>query len=542
MCAGSIGSAQIKCKFNAILEDGIRISELGGGNLKRISRALILALTLMCLSAPARAQQEDPTTPGTLRFQVSDTWRFGDGSRIGLFTEVNGKRIFHGYCESLAKGYTSSAPRNSSCDPADYRVKIFPSVELVAPVCEELKSFCLDSVHAVVNGSKISGRSVGYISDSRVEAIPKFGIPSGRSSSIWQIPGVTHSGGSDYYQVKLDLIANVGLWFYIIDGRLGERRPLEITNFELVIRPVTLTRIDDSTSAVLCGECDMPESATFQADAFLNHDILGMKWFYSRILDAEVAISKALGNQYKYSISGRPMPLQTLDARKNYSDAPEGLIQVHTRGLDCYATAPTSNCWRKIINGNRPWEAEELLAAWRPVLNDAATEIVSQWFIRSNYQDSGQWFSDMKFFRCSPKDRAAGIVTSNALMTTGSIPEYKNGSLNYKVSSLHWEKDGVTPYRGYYEFVMDEKLARCLFNLPSVPISAKITVRGGSETSDVETNVLGNKRGQLRFIAANFSYSSKIISVSFTPRGYKLCTRGSVVRYIKSAKCPAGFR
>lgn len=512
-------------------------------SMKRLSLLSVVAIFLSVFSAPAHSQQISPAPPGTLRLMVFDTWRLHDGSTIRLFTETNGQRKFHGNCQTLAPGYKSSGPLNSSCDPSDYRVKVIPSVDLVAPVCTDVKSFCLESVKAEVKGATTKAKLIGYASDSRVDAVPKFGIPSGRSSSIWQIPGVLHSGGSDYYQVKLDLIANVGLWFYLINGRLGENRPLEITNFDLRIRPANLARPDDATSAILCDECDMPTSARLQVNALLNHDILGMKWFYSRIKNADVSITKTRGNQYRYAISGNPMPLQTVDARKPFSESPRALVELHKKlNNGCTETSKTNSCWGIVVNGNRPWEAEELLNAWKPVVSDSATKTTSQWFIRSNYQDSGQWFNDMAFYRCAPKDKPAGIVTSNALMTTGSIPEYKAGSLNYKVSSLHFEEDKVTPYKGFYEFVMDEKLARCLFKFPAAPISAKITVTGAGGDVEIESVTANNSNGKMRFVASNFGYSSKTIAISFAPKGYKVCVRGASSIFAKGTTCPKGFK
>lgn len=511
--------------------------------MRRISFAFLTFFALGFATIPATAQQVTPIPPGTLRLQVSDSFRMGDGSRIGLYTETNGVLKFHGNCETLADGYVSTAPLYSSCDPSDYRVKVVPSIELVAPVCRDIKSYCLENARVTLAGAEIKARFIGYQSDSRVIGIEKYGIPSGRSSSIWQFPGVLHSGGSDYYQIKLDLIAGVGRWFYLQGGKLGEDRPAEITSFELRIRPVQLVDPADAKSAMVCDSCNIPTDANFQVNAILNHDVLGMKWFYSRIRNADVDITKVQGNQYRYSISGNPMPLQLVDGRMSFSEAPKPLVALHTkRNPGCRPTSQTNSCWAYVVNGNRPWEAEELLAAWRPVLKDSATQTISQWFIRSNYQDAGQWFNDMDFYRCAPKDKAAGVVTSNALMTTGSIPALKTGVLNYQVSSLHFEEDQQTVFKGFYEFVMDEKLARCLFKFPAVPISAKITVTGSAGNEDVETVVSGVGQGKMRFVASNFTYSTKTVSIKFVPKGYKLCAKGSKALYTKSVKCPKGFR
>lgn len=517
------------------------IHERSQAMIKKLAWVVGLTLLAGLFSIPSNANELNE--PGLVRFQVFDTWRNGDGSRIGLFSETNGVKKYHGNCETLAPGYKSTGPLFSSCNPRDYKVKLVPSVDLVAPVCDGGKEYCLESVHATAGGNTLKGQFIGYLNpSSTVKAVPKFGIPDGASSSIWRIPGQMHSGGSDYYQVKLDMIANVGLWFYILRGELGEGRPLEITNFDLRIRPVTMSDPTDATSATLCEQCSMPSEATFRVNALMNHDILGMKWFYSRITNADVKITKIQGGQYRYAISGKPMALQVMDARASYSAAPKAVIDLHiARNKNCKEQS-VRGCHWAVVNGNRPWEAEEMLAAWRPVVGDSATRTVNQWFIRSNYQDAGQWFNDRDFYRCAPKDKAAGFVTSNALMTTGSIPSYRAGTLDYKVSSLHFEEDGVTPYKGFYEFAMDEKLARCLFKFPAVPISARITVRGTTGDTDVETVVAGNTNGMMRFVAANFGYSNKTISVRFEPKGFKTCVKGSSVRYVKSSKCPAGFK
>lgn len=144
-----------------------------------------------------------------------------------------------------------------------------------------------------------------------------------------------------------------------------------------------------------------------------------------------------------------------------------------------------------------------------------------------------------------------GMVTTNAPLFDSDMPKYINGYLDYKVSGLHFGPDGKTPNTGTYTLAVPSALARCVYGLSNLPISASISVFGeGGETRVATTTVNESADGILTVSAKGFTFSSPTVRVKFLqgPKLSKLtkitCVKGKVVKVVTgpSAKCPSGFK
>jgi hypothetical protein len=172
-------------------------------------------------------------------------------------------------------------------------------------------------------------------------------------------------------------------------------------------------------------------------------------------------------------------------------------------------------------------------------MKDKASSNQTLWAMRTAYPG----FSGAeRFFQCAPEDRAAGISTTNAMIFTGTIPQYKGGFFSYDVAGLHYEPDGTTKFLGQYEMAMDEQLARCMFGFPRTPLSATVNVINRDGTKAIATTTVGVKNKQLRLSANNFTFSRKTIQVQLKAKGHATCVRGDTVRYVKGTRCPGGFK
>ena len=109
-----------------------------------------------------------------------------------------------------------------------------------------------------------------------------------------------------------------------------------------------------------------------------------------------------------------------------------------------------------------------------------------------------------------------GIVTTNSVAYSAGPPEYKDGSLNYQVSSPHFNPDGTTPFKGTYNLVMRSDVARCIYGFSKAPIKASISVLSSEGANDVATTVANEKDGWLYLSANNFQFSSPTIKVKLT--------------------------
>jgi precorrin-6B methylase 2 len=94
-------------------------------------------------------------------------------------------------------------------------------------------------------------------------------------------------------------------------------------------------------------------------------------------------------------------------------------------------------------------------------IKDKATVLTSQWRVRT--------LSNSEMFSAGSciKDATGvtGIVTTNSLLYSEGPPTFntETKTLNYKVASPHYEKDGVTEFKGTYNLTVRDDIAECLY-------------------------------------------------------------------------------
>ena len=187
------------------------------------------------------------------------------------------------------------------------------------------------------------------------------------------------------------------------------------------------------------------------------------------------------------------------------------------------------------------------MAAIAPLVGNKAAASSSTWSMRtlSNAEMNGA----NKCFTKTPGLK--GIVTTNSTAYSAGPPEFKDGSLNYQVSSPHFNSDGVTPFKGNYNLVMRSDVARCIYGFSSAPIQATISVLSSEGTADVSTSVTSEKNGWLALSANNFQFSAPIIQVKLTQAVTAntkaalkkiTCIKDKVSKVVTTPTCPAGYK
>jgi precorrin-6B methylase 2 len=125
------------------------------------------------------------------------------------------------------------------------------------------------------------------------------------------------------------------------------------------------------------------------------------------------------------------------------------------------------------------------LKLWTNFIKDKATVLTSQWRVRT--------LSNSEMFSAGSciKDATGvtGIVTTNSLLYSEGPPTFntETKTLNYKVASPHYEKDGVTEFKGTYNLTVRDDIAECLYGF-SDTLAAPSTVYA-EETEYTEPDV-----------------------------------------------------
>jgi hypothetical protein len=194
---------------------------------------------------------------------------------------------------------------------------------------------------------------------------------------------------------------------------------------------------------------------------------------------------------------------------------------------------------------------------FRKVVGDKTTEQTTYWSVAST-----TWTSQNKCLADSK--RVLGIVTTNAMGYDGTAPKFEDGTLNYRVTGLHYGADGKTLNLGTYDLLLRSDAARCLYGFSNAPISASVSITSGDGAQNVATTVVSEKDGWLKLQAAGFTFSEKTIrlkldqakqeeAVTPTPAATPsaavkkvliTCVKGKTVRKVTAVKpkCPAGFK
>jgi len=199
---------------------------------------------------------------------------------------------------------------------------------------------------------------------------------------------------------------------------------------------------------------------------------------------------------------------------------------------------------------------------WRLYLKDIASQSTTSWGIEST-----TWSSDNSCLR--DKTRVLGIVATNAMGYDGSVPKFEDGSLNYRVTGLHYGTDGKTLNLGTYDLLLRSDAARCLYGFSNAPVSASVSITSGDGSQNVATTVVTEKDGWLKLQAAGFTFSEKTIRLKLnqeaaapaptptaepTPTASAApvvakkttiqCVKAKVVKKVTAVKpkCPAGYK
>ena len=524
----------------------------------------LLTVTLIAAAAPAQAGNDtswiplgaDFRSPGLHGFAFSDqtplTWQFSvlqGGSGKGMVV-----------CTSTS---------DTNCSGADFFK--FNSVLKVCSSASELN--CIAGVSAqdssITDGT---GTFSKYTITNHLNAYPediKAEIPAGGMPSIWSIPSAPHASGSDYAVVAV--IAGDST-------KNGQANSISNT-MQLSLIPVTLKDFGKGQQSIAEGwsqakpgifydycttwqqtptnsgadcnhvngpACILPtveQGVCYAEEAFGKIQKFNVQlrlrsepngWMHGRMIDPSISITPnpSGGTNLSVTAGASTVPMVYQDAQWNtLSD------EIKNLWVECFKDQRlcASSGWYR--EGPIPPKFETLntlegqaktnillymygfgdlplriMAAISPLIGNKSSALSNTWSMRTltNQEMSGA----NSCFTKSPGLK--GIVTTNSTAYSAGPPEFKDGTLNYQVSSPHFNPDGTTPFKGNYNLVMRSDVARCIYGFSSAPINASISVVSSEGSADVATTVAAEKDGWIALSANNFQFSAPTIQVKFT--------------------------
>jgi hypothetical protein len=452
--------------------------------------------------------------------------------------------------------------------------------------CSEQNSIgCTVEVYAISKtGEKLPAK---FIRSVAVSPLSDFSqsianrLPQGAGvGGIWQIPGLNHGGGSDFYAVQNRLAGwTQGNGVFNLD-----RAQFQISAFTTVSGDFKPSIIEVAAGKVAFSgrediACVMQETGTCFKRSSLPPDYrFGMKvrvprtlsgWFHGRISKPEFTItntnSTAPGT-FEYQIEANPVRVPIMSKIIPQSSWSKDFID--------YAREqwPMSHAGDILQPGNNGKLALELSRRFLPMIQDKATGSDDFWLIKSldSWRDGKTDETvDPRTRECAADPlKVSGVVTTNAMVYSQGPPVYneKEQSLDYKVLSPHFDEAGKENF-GTYDLLIDGKVARCIYGFSNAPVKAQIEVLSDTGEAKIATTVLAEKDPWIYLSANGFSFSQPTVRVRLSqekpavlpveppkvavepvakpaPKKSIICVKGKVTKKVTSAKpkCPAGWK
>lgn len=506
--------------------------------------------------------------------------------------------------------YVCHSTSDRNCEnPTNYEyVSILPNCDM------KIKSNCIEEFLAIdKDGKVLNPKFLSYTTNNQPDIFKgdsKFGIPNPAMPGIWNIPGAEHAAGNQY-------VVNIGVAGTTqVRGGVSIDQTLfaSVTAVQRISNPGILNgsashlqcfggqAAGTSTPNANCSigstprnadyKCEFdlfdspeclapqafPEGIKFKVSILLENEPAG--WIHGRMNDPQISITKQ-GSQTLISVEAAPTKVPVVFTSNLWSELTQKERDFwiyrdqcqHGGSVDC----GTPGNWGPVgtydqINlpsidkqslfttyqgyGETPLKA---ISAFAERVSEKSVAEPSRWSFHT--LPSGQLANSNSCIKNG--EGVKGIVTTNSTAYSAGPPQFTDSSLQYKVASMHFTKDGSV-FKGTYNLIIRKDVARCLYGFTSAPISAKIQILSETPEATVATTTFTEK-GNWDYLSANgFTFSSPIIKVTLkqdkaTPsEGDKpqdqlgkpgkeisiICSRGKSRKTVTSIKpkCPAGYK
>ncbi|MEY4291585.1 MAG: hypothetical protein RL130_1527 [Actinomycetota bacterium] len=504
-------------------------------------------------------------TQGEL-FDDLDTWS-GSPSQLQI-----------GYDDYLKLGFRNSVLCTSTKDD-NCKDALSIGVRAYLPRCVTASDqYCVEEFFAIKNGERINGVYKQQYPVQRLkgqfDAEPNLELPAGLAATLWQLPGITHAGGSDIFRVNAQLFGNLSrkqltdpfgkfdayqVWSSInavteIDfpgTRAGGASDLGGGQGVPMVTPSGQhCVVPDENKCLIAWPLD--ESISLGMTLRMAHPISG--WLHGRFDRPDVKTETTKDGKFHITFLGTPMKVPTVYAsipwaeatsafKKRFGDMPSGSVGEGGATASHYENAGRNQSSQQMVDD---------LNLWLPIIKDKASATPTYWMVRTttNAETNKQF--------CLKPGFVNGVVTTNATAYTSGAPYFNEQyqSLDYKVASPHFDAKGNVNI-GHYNLQINSEVARCLYGFTSAPISATVSVISSNGENQVATTTLKESNGWIYLTAAGFTYSSPTLRVKLTqekemtaqpiavPQKISItCIKGKQTRKVTgvSPKCPAGYK
>jgi hypothetical protein len=389
---------------------------------------------------------------------------------------------------------------------------------MVAPVCGGGDVNCIRGFFAETATGTVEAQFLGYQNEQTVPPNPRLGIRGrGKSTSMWNIPGVVNSAGATTYAVT-------------VSYRLGQNgQKLEASSFRANITPY-IEQADERAEDIkiysfsndgvpwvtwdgpvegcawvkksVCGKAvEFGSGARFGLDLRFENQFTN--WFGARMTDIDLSVKELSNNSKSIRILASPVQVPIFS-----HPIPRGVAAAKLKSLFGMSIVESYTPGSSLDSDSS--QAMAIIDSFRSMTGDKAAATMTFWsFSNIDWNPVGGCARDPY--------QILGLVSTNAMSYQREPPKFKSGFLNYEVSGLHLLPSGE-PALGSYDLIIRSSVASCLYGFGKAPLNATVTVVNNNGTKVFSTTTVSEKDGWLKLSAKGFTFSKKIIKVKITKK------------------------
>ena len=500
---------------------------------------LVIALPISALSVSTSATAASSDDPKTFLLPQFN----GENGATGIGVIFDDSQAALSYASGLGDTNINSNPDGTQAmgtklycknlqDAACAKTTNFSVFAILQPCKSENDLYCINDVYAKTPAGKVSGKfqenlpatgPTDFIGDSSV------GLPTGGPPSIWQIPGIKNSSGSDTYTL-----------FVSTRGKGSRTSTSSQPTFSFNEYTVALyatsmksgtyqlvTADGNGLDAIVGGgcatnsesKCALRQSFPMDGTSFgvtIRFPKAPSNWFYGRLSKPTFSLNKSTtGSSVLLDVSGEPVAVPVLYGKSPWSALPTNLQRKYQSGF------PSVGKMYGVSDPNQ-WDVAHLansrefdvLKEWLPIVKDTAVALTTQWYFKASNEGSDPRFN-------STSDQVDGIVTSNATAYLPGPPTFnqQTQSLEYQVGAPHLTPSGAT-FRGTYDLTIRADAARAIYGFAkNVPVKATVSIVSENGQEIAAQEQVGEKDGWFFLRAENFTFSSPKLRVKLTQSG-----------------------
>ena len=500
---------------------------------------LVIALPISTFSVSTSATAASSDDPKTFLLPQFN----GENGATGIGVIFDDSQAALSYASGLGDTNINSNPDGTQAmgtklycknlqDAACAKTTNFSVFAILQPCKSENDLYCINDVYAKTPAGKVSGKfqenlpaegPTDFTGDS------SLGLPTGGPPSIWQIPGIKNSSGSDTYTLFVSTRGK-GTRTSTSSQPTFSFNEYTVALYATSIKSGTyqlVTADGNGLDAIVGGgcatnsesKCALRQSFPMDGTSFgvtIRFPKAPSNWFYGRLSKPTFSLNKSTtGSSVLLDVSGEPVAVPVLYGKSPWSALPTNLQRKYQSGF------PSVGKMYGVSDPNQ-WDVAHLansrefdvLKEWLPIVKDTAVALTTQWYFKASNEGSDPRFN-------STSDQVDGIVTSNATAYLPGPPTFnqQTQSLEYQVGAPHLTPSGAT-FRGTYDLTIRADAARAIYGFAkNVPVKATVSIVSENGQEIAAQEQVGEKDGWFFLRAENFTFSSPKLRVKLTQSG-----------------------